>query len=58
MGDLVWVRVFFPQTFGDRILFPDIQLILWCNIFSSMIRRVGSNSNFFRQVHRDSNPVN
>ena len=31
MGDLVCVRIFFPQTSGDRILFPDIQR---CKIFS------------------------
>ena len=38
MGDLVWVS----QTFGDRIIFPDIQLR--CNIFSSIIRSVGAGS--------------
>ena len=45
MGDLDWVRLFFPQTSGDRIFFrniqgckifsPGIQAILQCRIFFS-----------------------
>ena len=38
MGDLVWVS----QTFGDRIIFYDIQLR--CNIFSSIICSVGTGT--------------
>ena len=47
MGDLDWVRLFFPQTSGDRIFCRHIQ---GCKIFSPGIQAIFSVGYFFPQV--------
>ena len=47
MGDLDWVRLFFPQTSGDRIFFCNIQ---GCKIFSPGIQAIFFVGYFFPQV--------
>ena len=47
MGDLDWVRLFFPQTSGGRIFFRNIQ---GCKIFSPGIQAIFSVGYFFPQV--------
>ena len=47
MGDLDWVRLFFPQTSGNRIFFGNIQ---GCKIFSPGIQAIFFVGYFFPQV--------